>query len=232
MKDTNTIKKCFELAEKKILQQLRTILSSRTTRALKKDGSLITNGDLMIQKIVCELFENYFENIIIISEEQEFKDNLNFSENYLLSLDPIDGTENYASGLPEWGVGLALFFNNQHAYSMILLPELGLSIKTGDTLNYFESRIIGLSSSIHSNMDLKLDKGSEYRITGCSMYNIFNTIRGSFQCYKNIQGVNSWDILPGANLALEHNLKVKINGKKYEGKFLLPNKRYIIEITR
>ena len=188
MKDTNTIKKCFELAEKKILQQLRTILSSRTTRALKKDGSLITNGDLMIQKIVCELFENYFENIIIISEEQEFKDNLNFSENYLLSLDPIDGTENYASGLPEWGVGLALFFNNQHVYSMILLPELGLSIKTGDTW-YFESRIIGLSSSIHSNMDLKLDKGSEYRITGCSMYNIFNTMQGSFSAIKIYKGL-------------------------------------------
>ena len=58
------------------------------------------------------------------------------------------------------------------------------------------------------------------------MYNMLNVIKGSFKTFQNNNGANSWDILPGLNIALENNLSVFVEGKEYNGEFLQPNKKY------
>jgi myo-inositol-1(or 4)-monophosphatase len=47
-------------------------------------------------------------------------------------------------------------------------------------------------------------KNIEFRIFGCSMYNMLSAVKGSFRSFENVNGVSCWDILPGLNLALEH----------------------------
>lgn len=226
------LKNFFQVLKHEIRNNLPQILSLRDKRKVKKDNTFVTEGDFLIQALASDLIKNYLDEPAIISEEDPTSLKIINDNHCLVTLDPIDGTENFTSGLPEWGIGISVFHNLKHAASIILLPELDRSLESGQKINYFHSRINGLSSSIISDTSLSLKANTEYRITGCSMYNIYNTINGSFKSYKNIQGVNSWDLLPGANLALEHNLTVKIDGKKYNGEFLYPNKKYCIEIYR
>ena len=228
----NIVENFFSEVIKVITNDLDKILSIRTNKTAKDDGSFVTSGDIYVQEVICELFNKHFSNSFLFSEEIKSNYDKSIEFEYLGMLDPIDGTENFLSGLPEWGIGISIYSNNSHIGSMILIPEMDLKIKTGDSINFYNSRISGLSSTIRNDSKLHLSAQKEYRIMGCSMYNIFNTIRGSFNSFENINGVHAWDLLPGVNLALEHGLHVEINGKKYEGEFLFPDKKYTVKINR
>jgi myo-inositol-1(or 4)-monophosphatase len=228
----NTYSEHFLNIEKKILSELKTILSLRNLRSMKDDSSYVTKADLLVQQIIEDYFNTNFSNFIFVSEEKT-NENIDLSKNQMIVvLDPIDGTENFTSGLPEWGIGISIYVGNQHKSSFILIPELKISLASGQTIDYFQSRIDGLSSSLSKEGIKAMPISKEYRIMGCSMYNMINVIKGSYKSFTNINGVNSWDILPGINLALEHKLKVKINDETYEGEFLQPNQKYSISITR
>nr|HRY62645.1 inositol monophosphatase [Candidatus Paceibacterota bacterium] len=74
--------------------------------------------------------------------------------------------------------------------------------------------------------------GYEYRIMGCCVYNMYNVIKGSFAAFENPKGAYSWDIIAGLNLAAEHDLVVVVEGKKYNGEFLDPAKKYRFKIKQ
>ncbi len=228
----NQYNKHFQLIKQAIKTELKSILALRGDRELKYDGSFVTKADFLIQEIIQDYFHANFSNCTFISEEKknEIVD-LSTSE-ITVMVDPIDGTENFTSGLPEWGVGISIYNFDKHAASLLFMPQLNLSLSSGDKINYFESRIDGLSSSLSKEGLLSIPMSQEYRILGCSMYNMFNVIQGSYRSFTNINGVNAWDLLPGINLALEHGLKVKIDEKKYNGEFLQPNRKYSVLITR
>ncbi|MDA7576268.1 inositol monophosphatase [Gammaproteobacteria bacterium] len=224
--------KHFSQIEKKIFDELDVILSHRSDRSLKDDSSYVTKADFLVQHIIEEYFNNNFDDFIFVSEEK-INETIDLSqEKMIVVLDPIDGTENFTSGLPEWGLGLTIYIGNIHQASFIFIPQLKISLQTGQRIEYFQSRIDGLSSSLSKEGIASMPISKEYRIMGCSMYNMINVIKGSYNSFTNINGVNSWDILPGINLALEHNLEVKINEKTYKGEFLQPNQKYSISITR
>ena len=210
-----------------ILKSLPEILSLRNTKMLKEDGSYVSKGDLLCEKIAMDYINQLDEEYFVISEETPIEDLslINEKENILI-IDPIDGTENFVSGLKEWGIGISIYKNHTHHESILALPELGLSICTGDTFERFESRIYGLSSSLSKEQIAALEAGYEYRIIGCCMYNMYNVLTGSFAVYKNPKGANCWDILPGLNLALEHNIPAFVENKSYHGELLLPNQKY------
>ena len=86
----------------------------------------------------------------LISEEMEPFENLNWDINgsYVV-LDPIDGTENFISGLREWGIGISIYTLGVHQQSCIYLPELYDVQITGMPIRNCKSRIIGLSSSLN-----------------------------------------------------------------------------------
>ena len=96
----------------------------------------------------------------------------------------------------------------------------------------FESRISGLSSNLTFSDIQSLSSDYEYRITGSfCVFNMLNVIKGSFKSFENQKGANSWDILAGLNLALEHELNVLVNGEDYNGQFLSPDKKYSFKIS-
>ena len=76
----------------------------------------------------------------------------------------------------------------------------------------------------------RMEPSPEYRIMGCSMYNMYNVIRGAYALFENFKGANCWDILPGLNLALEHGCEVEVNGETYHGEFLPPTARYRFKV--
>ncbi len=216
--------------QKIIENNLEKILSFRNTKQLKDDNSFVSKGDLLCEKLVKDYLSALPEDIYLISEEKN-NDDFNFKTHpKVVVIDPIDGTENFVSGLKEWGIGVSVYENKKHIESMIGLPELGLYLKTGDKFPEFESRIYGISSSLLKEDLLKLEEGFEYRIIGCSMYNMYNVITGSFAMFQNPKGANSWDILPGLNLAIENGCQIEVENKKYNGEFLYPNKKYRFKV--
>ena len=216
--------------QKIIENNLDEILALRNTKQLKSDNSFVSKGDLLCEKLVKDYLATLSEDIYLISEEKN-NDDFNFKTHpKVVVIDPIDGTENFVSGLKEWGIGVSIYENEKHIESMIGLPELGLYIKTGDKFPEFESRIYGISSSLLKEDLLNLEEGFEYRIIGCSMYNMYNVITGSFAMFQNPKGANAWDILPGLNLALENGCQIEVENKKYNGEFLYPNKKYRFKV--
>ena len=214
-----------------IISNLPHILSLRDKKVKKDDDSFVSQGDLLCESLVKDYIRINLPDFYLVSEESPEENEYNYTQKNVIILDPIDGTENFVSGLKEWGVAVCVYVDGVHKQSMLALPELDSYIITGDKFEKFESRIAGISSSLTQEDILKLEPGFEYRIIGCAVYNMYNVVRGSFFSFENPKGAKVWDIIPGLNLALENNLNVNVNGKEYHGELLEPNKKYRFRIT-
>ena len=222
-----------ELCER-IQAALPAVLAGRDHLRLKDDNSYVSEGDLLIQSVVSAWVQERLPSYQLISEEMApFGNDWDPMGKYVL-LDPIDGTENFISGLKEWGVGVSIYAQGQHQESCIYLPELGERQITGMPMKRYRSRIMGLSSSLTAEdmADLKRQQGLEFRIIGCAMYNLLMAARGSYRIFENVKGVNCWDILPGLNLALEAGCKTWVDGEPYHGQLLFPTKKYRVRIEQ
>lgn len=212
-----------------IAEHLSDILSLRNQKQQKTDGSFVSKGDLLVQEVVFNYCKEHLPEYALISEEFAPFDGVEWDDNgsYVV-LDPIDGTENFVSGLKEWGVGISVYEQGKHKASCIYLPELDELAITGTPQPRYQSRIHGLSSSLTKKDIEALPEGFEYRIIGCSMYNMLAAVRGSYARFENVKGVNCWDILPGLNLALENNVAAYVDGEPYQGQILFPTRKYKI----
>lgn len=220
---------CEQIAE--ILKEnLSQIISLRGGKILKEDGSYVSEGDFFCEKLIKDFLKKEYPDYFLVSEESPEENVFNSQQSKVLILDPIDGTENFVSGLKEWGVAVCVYEDGVHKQSMLALPELDCYLKSGDTFTQFESRICGISSSLTKEDILKLEPGFEYRIIGCAVYNMYNVVTGSFYSFENPKGAKVWDIIPGLNLALENGLSVTVNHQKYNGELLKPDQKYIFKI--
>lgn len=215
-----------------IKDHLSGILALRNQKELKEDNSYVSKGDLLCESIIKSFLVARYPEYALISEESPDANLEAFSANKVVILDPIDGTENFVSGLKEWGVAVCVYVNGQHIESMLALPELDQYLCTGDTFQRHESRIAGISSSLTKDDLLNLREGFEYRIIGCCVYNMFNVVMGAYYSFENPKGAKVWDIIPGLNLAMEHNLKVTVNNNEYHGELLRPDQKYIFRIEQ
>lgn len=210
---------------------LQKILSLRSSGRLKEDDTFVSDGDFLCQQLIFEYLASHLENYVVFSEESTNSLDSIKDKEFVVTVDPIDGTENFISGLKEWGVGVSIYRKGEHYQSMIALPELGVLLRSGDSIERIKgSRICGLSSYMKPQDFLQLDPKKEYRIMGCCMYNMYNVIKGSYAEFCHLKGCFSWDILPGLNLALENNLFVEVDGQEYKGQFLVPNVRYKFKV--
>lgn len=224
------ISRFFSSFTKTVKRALPEILKQRGNFTAKKDGSYVSQGDIMIQQLITNLINKTLPNSLLISEELYKAEKMDSDNEVIFVLDPIDGTENFISGFAEWGTSISCFFKHFHAGSLLGCPEMGLWLQTGSNLPRFSSRIRGLSSSLSMGDLMRATQGYEYRITGCCVYNMLNVIRGSFHSFENPKGAHSWDILAGLNLALEHGLTVNVEGGVYAGEYLAPDRKYRFKI--
>ena len=86
-----------------IKENLNEILSLRHEKSLKSDNSYVTSGDLHLEKLLLNYINKKLHNCVIISEESyENKTYHLLPDTHYVIIDPIDGTENFTSGLREW----------------------------------------------------------------------------------------------------------------------------------
>lgn len=210
-------------------ENLEKLLSLRGLRRRKDDGSWVTEGDLFVQRLATDLLSasGYAGETVLISEEMRPDLEKAHASDYIVTLDPVDGTSNFTYGMAEWGVIVSVYKRMEHFQSMIFLPEMRRCLITGDR---FErpcgASLAGLSSIVPAEDYVALGKECEYRMTGSCAVNFYYMVTGSYRTLRHYRGAYSWDIMAGLNLALEHGLKAFVDGRPYGGEWLAPGKRY------
>jgi myo-inositol-1(or 4)-monophosphatase len=127
------------------LQQLRYEIT------WKPDGSPVTAADVFLEQQISTILQKEIPGIVFIGEESWTPDII-LGSGWIAVLDPIDGTENFCSGLKEWGLSLSIWQGDSHRGSLIMMPELGEFATTGNIPRIPRSRIVGFSSSYNDEI--------------------------------------------------------------------------------
>ncbi len=86
---------------------------------VKDDGSLLTEADLSADKRIREALAELYPDIAFLSEEMEAGEQESLlqssaqKDTKLWCLDPLDGTSNFAAGIPLFATSLALFVKGE-----------------------------------------------------------------------------------------------------------------------
>lgn len=92
--------------------------------AIKQDGSLLTEADLATNQRIATFLTQNWPEIAFLSEEmdREEQERLLREADALWCLDPLDGTSNFAAGIPLFAVSLALFQRGQVVLALTYDP--------------------------------------------------------------------------------------------------------------
>ena len=105
-------------------------------RELKPDGTVVTNGDRLVEEFLRPKLTNLVKQTTVWGEELGYEDE---GPGGWWLVDPVDGTTNYAFGGPYWGVSIALAIEDRLRLAAILLPDLDelylAEVGAGATLN-------------------------------------------------------------------------------------------------
>jgi myo-inositol-1(or 4)-monophosphatase len=90
-----------------------------TAKQKESQSSIVTETDLESEKVIIDIIRSQFPEHNIISEECGFTDN---RSEFTWVIDPLDGTSNFASGIPWFGVLISLFKGNEPVMGGAYLP--------------------------------------------------------------------------------------------------------------
>lgn len=99
---------------------------AKVKHSKKIDGSILTEADLAVQNHIEEKLKQLDSTILFLSEEmteQEQENILQQSEQAIWVLDPLDGTTNFAAGIPYYAISLALIEQGKPVLGIVFDPE-------------------------------------------------------------------------------------------------------------
>lgn len=119
-----------------MLNQLRGLVAERAQQEImprfnqvsyrfKQDGSLVTAADTSMQAAMIDSLKARWPEYALLGEEmtaEQQQSLLNQGDRGLWVLDPLDGTSNFASGIPIFSVSLALLVDGQVQLGLIYDP--------------------------------------------------------------------------------------------------------------
>lgn len=85
----------------------------------ESQSSIVTEADFASDKAIKELIQKRFPQHNLISEETGFTNN---DSEYTWVVDPLDGTSNFAAGIPWFGVLITIFKGNEPVMAGAHLP--------------------------------------------------------------------------------------------------------------
>ena len=156
----------------------------------KSDGSLVTQADQWADVTLREAIAQRFPDHGVLSEEggQVF-----LAAEWCWIVDPLDGTTNFARGVPLWGISLGLLYRGTPVFGFVYLPPLrqsfhgywyddsGLSGPTGAFLN---------RQPIHSAAD---EISSNHFFSLCARS--VSLLQQKFPCKIRMLGVATYNLL-------------------------------------
>lgn len=102
----------------------------------KPDGSLVTNADLAAESAFRERLDEEFPDMGVLGEEFG---HVRAESAWQWIIDPVDGTSDFAHGLPVWGTIIGLFYHQQPVVGVIDHPDLDLRVHAAFGLGAFRN---------------------------------------------------------------------------------------------
>lgn len=99
---------------------------TKVKHSKKLDGSVLTEADLTVQKTLQQKLSQLDDSILFLSEEMALEQQENIlqqADKAAWILDPLDGTTNFAAGIPYYAVSLALLEQGQVTLGIVYDPE-------------------------------------------------------------------------------------------------------------
>ena len=115
-KQLNELEALFELVSQRQIKDFGNISASN-----KSDGSLITSCDLWSDKTIVDGLASIAPGEGVLSEEGGKC--IPKTKAYWV-VDPLDGTTNFAAGIPYWSISVARFVNGRPQSSFLVIPTL------------------------------------------------------------------------------------------------------------
>lgn len=184
----------------------------------KRAHDIVTSYDYNVEKFLIKKLKKYFPDVKIVSEE--YNSTAEPKGTYF-TIDPIDGTINFANNSPDYGVQIAYVENDEIVSAAIYMPKYKDGYVAGKGCGAYKNgkRIFVTPRSLdHSLIDLfytKEDKSIvkiceeiesaaiDTRRCGacCKIYvSLLENILGAYVSYYDH---NAWDIYPGKLISSE-----------------------------
>lgn len=94
----------------------------RVQPQLKRDGSLVTQADEEVDRLIHQAVQDRYPQHGVLSEELSL---VYHGAEYTWVVDPLDGTTNFANGLQHWGTSVALLHLGRPVVGVLDFPLLG-----------------------------------------------------------------------------------------------------------
>ena len=212
--------------EKKIIRIIDNSLTINNETYFKEDLSLVTDTDILVEKLLIDFIYQNFNDINIISEENLDSHKYEYVlKNKFAIIDPIDGTENFFHMKNIYGCAISVVYDN-FIYHGIYVPEQKKIISNLNLNNFkFNNSNIKLlsTSCINTKINKINNSFQNYRILGSSSYMFYTLLSGNAKSYKYCGKAKIWDYYTGISLALILNdfFIVELGGKKLSKNFMV-----------
>jgi len=186
----------------------------------KAPRSIVTKTDILSEQTIIKTIRKKFPNHNFLTEESDFIDK---KSKYTWIIDPIDGTTNFVSNIPQFAVSIALAKNNEILMGAVYNPctneMFSAEKRKGSYLNNKKLKVskkIRLEDSILSfSLPLEIKRAKRTLSILSKSYGTFRSLRNfgsaalnlcyvadkKFDLYFSL-GINAWDVA-AAKLILE-----------------------------
>jgi len=150
-------------------------LISKKIEVKQKDdkGDLVTNFDYEIEKFIIDKIKKNYLDFSIVSEE--FNCDKTLSKN-CFTIDPIDGTVNFANKIPLWAIQIACVRDGKTCASVIFLPKLKELYYADTTGAYLNGKKLNIKKKNLINCLFEIDTG-DIKKTLETVDNVSNTVK-------------------------------------------------------
>mgnify|MGYP002798206243 FL=1 len=198
-----------EFLKRLVVKASKLITDDVIVKAKDDKGDLVTNFDYEIENFINQEIKKNYPNFDIVSEE--FNTNGKLTAN-CFTVDPIDGTINFAHNFPLWGIQVACVKNGKTCAAVIYMPKLKEMYWADETGAYLNDKKIQVNSyPPEKNLYviegrnrlpsmIRMDaKNHNYRVTYCAAVNFAYVASGVFGGTIFIHE-SFWDYIPGQYL--------------------------------
>lgn len=156
----------------------------RVSISEKAVNNLVTEADLAAQDMIVEMIGDHFPEHSIIAEERDFKVKNSAADQWII--DPLDGTNNFAHGIPHFSISIAFARSGRVEAGVVFDPvreEMFTAVRGGGA--YLNGIPIGVSRA-RSLKEAVVATGFYYD-RGLIMRKTLNSIERLFEA--NIHGI-------------------------------------------
>lgn len=200
--------------------------------ASQRLSSVVTDADIASEKKIFSILKKAYPSYNILSEETGAEQH---GSDYTWIIDPLDGTQNFVLGLPEFGVAIALAKGKEIIVGVLYFPMLGALYYAekgkGAFLNGKKITVSEVSSfskaTVSLNFEHAVKKGtysldlsiflkSRVYTTRCAIFFVSLVAEGKFDG-SVIMGLFPWDVAVPSLLVSEAGGKISgINGDPFD----------------